>query len=70
MPLPKTRNVGKLISKMMAEDPHHVKMPHKQMVAIALSQARKAGAKIPKKEMPKQAKRSFQKAKFIKKTYA
>ena len=48
MPLPKTRDVGKIMRKMMKED-HH-KWPHKQMVAIALSQARKAGAKIPRKK--------------------
>ena len=42
MPLPKTQDVGKMMHAMKGED-----MPHKQKVAIALSQAKKAGAKIP-----------------------
>ena len=46
-PLPKTKDVGKIMRKLMEED--HRKMPHKQMVAISLSIARKAGAKIKKK---------------------
>ncbi|HLE17282.1 MAG TPA: hypothetical protein VI728_03250 [Syntrophales bacterium] len=45
MPLPKTRDVGKVMHAMKEED-----MPHKQKVAIALSTARKAGARIPKKK--------------------
>ena len=47
MPIPKTRDAGKIMRFLMKED--HSKWPHKQMVAIALSQARKAGAKIKKK---------------------
>lgn len=47
MPFPKTTDVGKVIKFLKKEKPS---MPHKQMVAIALSQARKAGAKIPKKK--------------------
>jgi len=52
MPLPKTKDVGKIMHKLKEED-----MPHKQKVAIALSTARKAGAKMPmpahKKKMDK-----------------
>jgi len=46
MPLPKTKDVGKIIKKLKKEKPG---MSKKQKVAIALSTARKAGAKIKKK---------------------
>ena len=45
-PIPKSRDVGKTIKFLKREKPG---MPHKQKVAIALSTARKAGAKIAKK---------------------
>jgi len=45
MPLPKSASVEKIMHKLKEED-----MPHRQKVAIALSQARKYGADIPKKE--------------------
>ena len=47
MPLPKTSNVGKIMHKLKAEGGR----PHKQMIAIALDQARKHGADIPLKNM-------------------
>ncbi len=47
MPLPKTKDVGKLMRVIKKE---HPKMPQKQAVAIALGTARKSGAKIPKKK--------------------
>ena len=46
MPLPKSRDPGKTLHILKKE---HPEMPYKQRVAIALSQARKAGANIPKK---------------------
>ena len=46
MPLPVTRDVGTVIRALKE---HHPGMPQKQKVAIALSQARKAGASIPRK---------------------
>ena len=46
MPLPKTKNVGKIMSKLKSEGGK----PRKQMVAIALSEARKNGADIPEKK--------------------
>ena len=46
MPLPKTRDVGKIMRKLNKEGGRS----RKQKVAIALSVARKAGAKIPKKK--------------------
>jgi hypothetical protein len=46
MPLPKTTNVGKIISELKHSKK---KRPRKQMIAIALSQARKYGADIKKK---------------------
>lgn len=46
MPLPKTKNVGKVISFLKKEKPS---MSQRQRVAIALNTAREAGAKIPKK---------------------
>ena len=45
--MPGTRDVGKNIKELKASK---TKRPHKQVVAIALSQARKAGTKIPKKK--------------------
>jgi hypothetical protein len=45
MPLPKTTDVGKIMKELKTGK----KRPHKQIVAIALSHARKMGAKIPKK---------------------
>ena len=50
MPLPKSKDPGKTIKKLNKEKPS---MPRKQKVAIALSQARKAGANIPKKKVKK-----------------
>lgn len=46
MPLPKTKSVGKIMRKLKKEKPG---MKRKQKVAIALSQARRHGASIPKK---------------------
>ena len=45
MPFPKTQDVGKV---MHALKKRHPDMKRSQQVAIALSQARKAGAAIPK----------------------
>ena len=45
MPLPKSKNPGTIIKFLKHEKPG---MHHKQRVAIALNQARKAGAKIKK----------------------
>lgn len=50
MPLPKTRDVGKLIGFLKREKPN---MPHKQVVAIALERARSAGARIPRRKRKK-----------------
>ena len=50
MPLPKTTDVGVIMHELKTSDK---KRPRKQMVAIALSQARKSGAKIPKKRKHK-----------------
>lgn len=50
MPLPKTQDVGKIITELKRSS---TKRPHKQKVAIALDVARKAGANIPK---PKKSK--------------
>lgn len=47
MPIPKTKKVGKVISFLKKEKPN---MPKKQAIAIALSTARKSGAKIKKKK--------------------
>ena len=47
MPLPKTKDVGKIIRVIKKE---HPKMPPKQATAIAFDKARKSGAKIPKKK--------------------
>lgn len=48
MPLTKGKS-KKTISKNISELEHTGKYPHKQAIAIALSEARKSGAKIPKK---------------------
>jgi len=48
MPLPKTNNVGKIMHELKSGK----KRSRRQMVAIALSQARKYGADLPK---PKKA---------------
>lgn len=45
--MPGTRDVGKNIRELKASGK---KRPRKQVIAIALSQARKAGAKIPKRK--------------------
>ncbi len=56
MPLPETKNVGKLMKFLKKDKPG---MPKKQKIAIALSQARKAGANIPlQKEIARRAKKS------------
>ena len=47
MPIPKTKNVGKVMKFLKKDKPG---MPQKQKVAIALSQARSAGAHIPMKK--------------------
>lgn len=46
MPLPKTRNVGKIIKELKTGK----KRTKKERIAIALSHARKMGADIPKKK--------------------
>ena len=48
MPLKKGKS-RKAISENIRTEIHHGK-PQKQAIAIALSQARKSGAKIPKKK--------------------
>lgn len=47
MPFPKTRDMGKVIRFIKRE---HPEWPHDKAVAAALNQARKSGAKIPKKK--------------------
>ena len=49
MPLPKTSDVGQIMKELKTGR----KRPRRQMVAIALSQARKYGASIPKPKTPK-----------------
>lgn len=51
MPIPKTRDVGKIIGFLKREGGR----PHKQIVAIALDMARRRGAKIKKKKKKKWA---------------
>jgi hypothetical protein len=46
MPLPKTKDVGKIMDKLHAEGGRS----RQQMIAIALDQARKHGANIPDKK--------------------
>ncbi len=56
MPLPKTRDIGKLMKFLKKDRPG---MPKKQKIAIALSQARKAGKNIPlQKEIVRRAKKA------------
>ena len=50
MPLPRSKNPGDIIKFLMREDPQHKKWSHKQMIAIAYHQARKSGARLPKKK--------------------
>lgn len=45
-PLPYTTDVGKIMHELKTSKK---KRSRKQMIAIAMSQARKSGAKIPKK---------------------
>lgn len=45
-PLPRTKDVGAIMHELKTSKK---KRSRKQMIAIALSQARKSGAKIPKK---------------------
>lgn len=47
MPLPKTKDVSRLMHFLAKDKPE---WPEKQRVAVALSQARKSGAKIPSKK--------------------
>jgi len=54
MPLPITRDKSKLMRKIKE---HHPGWSRKQKVAVMLSQARKAGAKIPKKKLYRRKKR-------------
>src|SRR6185503_163958 len=60
MPLTKGKS-KKTISKNISELEHTGKYGHKQSIAIALSEARKSGAKIPKKHAKKTAKHRKQK---------
>jgi len=46
-PIPKTRDIGEIMRFLKKEKPS---IPQKQKVAIALSQARAAGADIPLSE--------------------
>lgn len=45
MPLPRTKDVGTIMHELKGGK----KRSRRQMVAIALNQARKSGARIPKK---------------------
>ena len=56
MPLPKTTDVGKLIGFLKKDKPG---MPHKQRIAIAISQARKSGAKIKRPKKKKKGKKKL-----------
>jgi len=51
MTLPKTTDIGKIMHKLKSEG----NRPHRQMVAIALNQARKSGADIPSKSLAMKA---------------
>lgn len=46
MPLPKTKDIGKILSFLKKDKPT---MPRKQKIAIALSQAKKNNKKLKKK---------------------
>lgn len=46
MPLPKTTDIGKIMHKLKAEGGKS----REQMIAIAMSQAKKSGAKSPDKK--------------------
>jgi len=52
MPLPKTSEVGKIMSFLKKEKPG---MASDQKTAIALNQARKHGARIPKPDAREEA---------------
>jgi len=56
MPLPKTTDIGKLISELHKSKK---KLSHKQVLAIAFNEARKNGANISKESlaMKKRAKK-------------
>ncbi len=58
MPLPKTRDVGKIISKLDEEGGRS----RKQKIAIALDVARRSGAKIPRKDNPGHSKKDVLRA--------
>ncbi len=58
MPIPKTKDIRKIIRFLKKEKPN---MPHRQMIAIALQVARRAGAKIPKKKNARKTKRKIHK---------
>ena len=51
MPLPRSSNVGTIMDKLKTEGGRS----RQQMVAIALNQARKYGADIPKKQLAMRA---------------
>jgi hypothetical protein len=51
MPLPKTTNIGTLVNELKAANRGKKKKRSKaQILAIALDQARKSGANIPRKK--------------------
>ena len=49
MPLPKTTNVGRIMSELKRKGK---KRPRKQRIAISLDQARRSGKPRPKKTNP------------------
>lgn len=56
MPLPETKNVGKLMKFLKKDKPG---MPTKKKIAITLNQARKSGANIPlRNELKRRAKKA------------
>lgn len=59
MPLPETKDVGKIMRVLKKEGGR----PHKQMVAIALDTARESGARIPKRKPSKLARAMVRKYK-------